>query len=148
MKTIPRVTTRRMIVVVAVVAVALAMVIEGEQIFLEPAPSALRTTNFRQIKPGLTRKQVFELLGGPPGDYGKNADGMIESGDGSVFQVFYVPTSRPVRMENWQDDLSNFFIFFDDEGHVIATSRSNCVRRYPNSRFLHEMRQIIRRLRL
>src|SRR5271168_377732 len=118
--TIPRVTTRRMIVVVAV---ALAMVIEGEQIFLEPAASALRTTNFRQIKPGLTRKQVSELLRGPPGDYGKNADGMIECGDGSVFQVFYVPTSRPVRMENWQDDVSNFFIFFDDEGHVIAASR-------------------------
>ena len=147
MWTIPRVTTRRMIVVVAVVAVALAMVIEGEQIFLEPAPSALRTTNFRQIKPGLTRKQVSELLGGPPGDYGKNADGMIESGDGSVFQVFYVPASRPVKMENWQDDLSNFFIFFDDEGHVIAASRSHYARRYPNSRFLQKMRQIIRRLR-
>jgi hypothetical protein len=146
--TIPRVTTRRMIVVVAVVAVALAMVIEGEQIFLEPAPSALRTTNFRQIKPGLTRKQVSELLGGPPGDYGKNADGIIESGDGSVFQVFYVPNSRQAKMENWQDDVSNFFIFFDDEGHVIAASRSNYVRRYPNSRFLHQIRQIIRRLRM
>jgi hypothetical protein len=146
--TIPRVTTRRMIVVVAVVAVALAMVIEGEHIFLEPASSALRATNFRQIKPGLTRKQVCELLGGPPGDYGNNADGMIESGDGSVFQVFYVPNSRQAKMESWQDDLNNFFIFFDDEGHVIAASRSNYVRRYPKSQFLHQMRQIIRRLRL
>jgi hypothetical protein len=145
--TIPRVTTCRMIVVVAVVAVALAIVIEGEQIFLEPAASALRTTNFQQIKPGLTRTQVSELLGGPPGDYGKNADGMIESGDGSVNQVFYVPTSRAVKMENWQDDLSNFFVFFDDEGHVIAASRSNYVRRYPNSPLLQKMRQVIRRLK-
>jgi hypothetical protein len=144
---LPRLTTRRMMVVVAVVAIALGMVIEGYRVFLEPGPSSLRATEFARIKPGLTREQVSDLLGGRPGDYGKNTDGFSESGDGSVIQVFFVPTTRPVNVENWQDDRNHFFIFFDDNGHVVAASKSNYVRRYPKSSFQQRMRQFFRLLK-
>jgi hypothetical protein len=136
-----------MMVVVAVIAIALGMLIQGYRVFLEPGPSSLRAADFARIKPGLTHEQVSDTLGGPPGDYGKNTDGFSESGDGSVIQVFSVPTSRPVNVENWQDDQNRFFIFFDDEGHVVAASKTIYIRRYPKSAFQQRLRQLLRRLK-
>jgi hypothetical protein len=137
-----RITTRRMMIAVAFLAIVLGLLTEGKRLVLEPPPSALRAHDFSQIGPGQTRKQVSDILGGPPGDYGRYADGIEESHDGAVTQAFSVETPRPVKVENWQDDRNHFFIFFDDEGRVVAASRSNQTRRYPRSWWLQRLRGI------
>jgi hypothetical protein len=139
-----RFTTRRIMIAVAGLAIVLGALTEGKRLVLEPPSSALRANEFSQIGPGMTLRQVSDILGGPPGDYGRYAGGIEETRDGSVAQVFSVTTPRPVNVENWQDDRNHFFIFFDDEGSVVAASRSNQTRRYPRSWWLQELRQLCR----
>jgi hypothetical protein len=135
-----------MMIAIAGLAIGLGILIEGKRFVLEPPSSTLRAHQFSQIRAGLTLKEVSDILGGPPRDYGRYADGIEESSDGSVTQIFSVPTTRPVEVENWQDDRNHFFIFFDDEERVVAASRSNQIRRYPRSRLLQELRRLLRHL--
>ena len=104
---------------------------------------ALKASNFSAIKPGMTRQQVAGLLGGPPGDYGRYADGILESGDGSVLQTFYLPSARPSRPDCWQDDRNTFFIFFDDSDRAVAASKATYVRRYSKNSPLKRIQQAL-----
>jgi hypothetical protein len=72
------------------------------------------------------------------------ADGVVESGDGSVLQVFLVPNAGASKPEIWEDDRNRFFIFFDDKGAVVAASKATHVRRYPKSEWLVKVRQMLR----
>src|SRR4051794_30092908 len=108
-----------MMIAIAGLAIVLGVFTEGKRLLMEPPSSALRAHAFSQIGPGMTRKQVSVILGGPPGDYGRYADGTYETRDTSVTQVFSIQTSRPAKPENWQDDSNHFFVFFDDEGRVV-----------------------------
>jgi hypothetical protein len=131
--------TPRILAVVAVLTALLACVF----LWLSPS-SGLRAGNFSKIRPGMTRLDVDGLLGGPPRDYGAYADGAVESGDGSVLQVFVVPNAGASKPEIWEDDRNRFFIFFDNEDAVVAASKATHVRRYPKSEWLFKVRQMLR----
>jgi hypothetical protein len=98
--------------------------------------SKLRPQNLAAVRPGMTRQQVADLLGGPPGDFGSFPDGPVDSGDGSVRQLFAEPTARPVTAENWVDDRASITVFFDDEGRVVAASQAAVFRRRPRGGLL------------
>jgi hypothetical protein len=95
------------------------------------APSSrLKAGNFSRIRPGMTRAEVANLLGGLPGDFGRNAGGEVEVGDGSVIQSFFTPGAGGVSRGIWQDDENHFTIFFDTRGTVVAASKMNHFRRH------------------
>jgi len=76
--------------------------------------SGLRAANFSQLRPGMTRPEVERLLGGPPGDYGHFADGIVDYGDGSVLQVFAAPDAGDAKPETWTDGRNHFYVFFNN----------------------------------
>jgi hypothetical protein len=126
-------------------ASALLAVLMGSMgIWLTRPSSALKSANFPGIKAGMTRAQVERLLGGPPGDYGHFADGDMDCGDGSVFQVFAVPSSGTPKPQTWTDDRNQFFIFFDSQGQVVAASKVNRFRRSPKNQWLIKLRDTAR----
>jgi hypothetical protein len=105
--------------------------------------SRLKAGNFTRIRPGLTREQVERFLGGPPGDYGRYADGVLDFGDGSVLQVFAVPSVGRVKGETWEDDRNRFTIFFDSRKVVVAASKATQVRRRRASWSLDKAKQVL-----
>jgi hypothetical protein len=125
----------------AILIVILALV----SFWLSPS-SGLRASRFPELRPGMTRHEVEDILGGPPGDYGIYADGTVESGDGSVLQVFAAPAAGHTKMETWEDDRNCFFVFFDDKDAVVAASRANHVRRYPKGSLLAKVKESLRSL--
>jgi hypothetical protein len=104
-------------------------------------PAGLDERRFAALRPGMTRPQVYTLLGGRPGDYGRYADGEIDWGDGSVLQTFAAPTAGTTYPECWQDDRHLFNIFFDDQGRVVAVSRATSFRRRPRNVVLELLRR-------
>jgi hypothetical protein len=92
--------------------------------------SRLRARNLSAVQAGMPRAEVEVLLGGPSGDYGYFPDGVHESGDGSVVQLFAEPTAGPVTVENWLDDNNSITVFFDNERRVVAVSKARHFRRY------------------
>jgi hypothetical protein len=93
--------------------------------------SRLRAQNLSAVRAGMTRQQVEDLLGGPPGDFGSFPDGLIDAGDGSIQQLFAEPTTRPVTPASWTDDRHSITVFFDDEGRVVAAAKASAFRRLP-----------------
>ena len=57
---------RRRRVIAGLVVVALAV---GLTVWLWPRPTGPRLATFQQVQPGMTRAEVYDALGGPPGDY-------------------------------------------------------------------------------
>jgi hypothetical protein len=116
--------------VIAAVAV-LAVLLGPTCLWLFLPSSRLKAANFSRLKPGMTRVDVERLLGGPPGDYGPHADGSVDYGDGSVLQVFAAPSAGVARPDTWTDDRNHFYVFFDNDGQVVAGSKQSRFWRSP-----------------
>ena len=114
-------------------------------LWLSRPTSSLLAANFSRLKPGLTRAEVERLLGGPPGDYGRYAGGVIDYGDGSVLQVFAAPGAGDAKPDTWTDDANHFYVFFDSRGEVVAGSRQTRFLRSPKG-WLATLSEVVRRV--
>ena len=99
---------RRAWLAVAAVSVLLLFVLAG--VFRR----RLRPENYPLITPGMTSKQVEDLLGGPPGDYGWF---FVGSGTMTEEGVDAPPGSIEVI---WFDDDHRIEVYFDSAGRVVA----------------------------
>jgi hypothetical protein len=48
-----------------------------------------------------------------------------------------------VKPVTWQDDRNQFFLFFDDQGQVVAASKANDFRRYNPNSVLSRLKRIV-----
>jgi hypothetical protein len=84
---------------------------------LSPAapPRQLQTQNFPSVRAGMTQAEVERLLGGPPGKYGRYANGICGP---PTAEGFLVPPGSVEKI--WCDDANWFEIYFDAQGRVVA----------------------------
>jgi hypothetical protein len=75
----------------------------------------LQVENYPLIRVGMTRSEVKQLLGGPPGNYGRGHEGWP-----SLQNPVLPPGS--VR-EVWCDDANEFEIYFDDRDRVVLPTK-------------------------
>ena len=92
----------------------------------------LNAEKFVLVKVGMTQGQVEELLGGPPGDYGRNRGGQCLSTlegafgrDGSVEKVWFDDNRR---FEVWFDDADKV-VYFHKRAHFHRSKPDSLVRR-------------------
>ena len=75
----------------------------------------LRVENYPEVRVGLSQAEVEELLGGPPGNYGRYA----RVGESMVTcEGYLVPPSSVEQI--WCDDSTRFEIYFDERGRVVG----------------------------
>ncbi len=84
---------------------------------ITPPRRTLNAAGFDQVRVGMTRAEVEQLLGGPPGDYCRYPGGGmtittegVRAPPGSVEQI-------------WFDERNRFEVWFDAEGRVTASHR-------------------------
>jgi hypothetical protein len=102
------------IVATALLLVTLAASIGGY--WLRTPAKRLRGENFGSIQPGMTQKQVEDLLGGPPGNYGHASGRAVMSAEGALL-------ASACREEDWYDDDQRFEVFFNGAGKVRGTHK-------------------------
>jgi hypothetical protein len=93
-------------------------------------PRGLRAENYPLVREGLTRAEVEELLGGPPGNYGRYSTrsgwmttegsfgppGSVEEvwcGDGNQFEVYFGPPRAcgpPPQAGRYYQTLATFWL--------------------------------------
>jgi hypothetical protein len=100
-----------LIALVGLLAFWAVLVADGR--FSTPKPR-LATRNFWDIRKGMSQAEVEKLLGGPPGDYGRNVGGTsFVTAEG-----FCRPPGSIERLR--YDDSNQFEIYFDAEERVVA----------------------------
>jgi hypothetical protein len=85
--------------------------------FLSDA-SLLNVDSYEKVTPGMTKGEVEELLGGPPGHYGKNKGAVsmtVEGGYGTA----------------WTDDHNSLEFLFDENDILIGKHKRAGYRRFP-----------------
>ncbi len=92
----------------------------------------LNEENFHKIKVGMTQKQVEELFGGPPGNYGRNHGFYARSGGMGV------PPPH-AREEIWCSDNTMYKICFDSNDKVCGCCADPT---YSRSSLLDDIRRI------
>lgn len=99
-----------LVVFVAIVAALLIFDLSSPKIPVRQ----LATENFALVRIGMTRAEVEQLLGGPPGNYGRHAGGgAVMTAEGYI--------SPPGSIEKiWCDDSHRFEIYFDTNGRVVS----------------------------
>ena len=85
----------------------------------------LKVAGFAQVQTGMTLTAVESLLGGPPGNYGRNT-GIT----GSSLE-YMAPPSSTTRV--WCDDDNCFEIYFDANDQVAGKHRRAFWHQQPNS---------------
>jgi hypothetical protein len=85
----------------------------------------LQTQNFGSVRAGLTQAEVERLLGGPPGNYGRYANGR-----GMMTEEGYLAPPGSVE-EIWCDDSNRFEIYFDAQGRVVGQHKRAGYRQEP-----------------
>jgi hypothetical protein len=85
--------------------------------------SRLRSENYAQIQIGMTQAEVEELLGAPPGDYGKflfERPGFPSLETLEDFTRRFPRWRYLSRAETWVDDRNRIVIWFDADNVVCA----------------------------
>ena len=105
---------------IAVAIFLMLMLMAGAYFFyadIVSRPTArLATENFALVKNGLTQTEVEALLGGPPGNFGRYANGGFMTLEGYL--------SPPGSIELiWCDDNNRFEIYFDQQKRVVGYHR-------------------------
>lgn len=77
----------------------------------------LAVENFPRVRAGMSQAEVEELLGGPPGNYGRFAGGET----GMTLEGYISPAGAVERV--WCDDANRFEIYFDAGGRVAGQHR-------------------------
>lgn len=72
----------------------------------------LNVENFEKIEPGMTQSEVEQLLGGPPGHYGRNWGTYFATLEGTLVQG---------REEYWTTDNRMLEVYFDENDKVVGT---------------------------
>lgn len=79
-----------------------------------PAPTPLGAENFAHVEVGMSQAEVEELLGGPPGNYGR-----YDSRNAMMTMEGYIhPPGSFERV--WCDDNNRFEIYFGVWGRVVG----------------------------
>jgi hypothetical protein len=106
---------QRAIVFVCLLAVASLFLLSIR--FLKAPQRSLNVDGFPLIRAGMLQSEVEELLGGPPGNYGRYAGGSSwMTCEGCV-----VPPGSTEKL--WCDDRHRFEIYFDGAGRVVGIHR-------------------------
>jgi hypothetical protein len=90
-------------------AFALLLAVAGGLWFVIP-PRKIHSENFQHIRNGMSREEVHELLGGPPGKYG-------EAGWGSLGRPLFPYATWS---ETWTIDDYHLDVYYSDEGKVCG----------------------------
>jgi hypothetical protein len=112
--------------------IGIALVISGVLLALvawEPystdPPAELNANNFTLVKVGMTQDEVEKLLGGPPGDYGRNKR---EQGFMTV-EMFTGPQGSVEKV--WFDDNNRFELFSTTRAKLSASTRERFLGQSP-----------------
>lgn len=117
MSTDPRRRRKWLIPLVALVAIPVFAAI-----WLVATWKVLKVENFAKIRYGMSQQQVEELLGGPPGEYGRNTGDVWMSTEGYI-----TPGETEKR---WWDDENRLEVFFDNNGRVTRKHKRESYHRY------------------
>jgi len=112
---------RRKTLAVCLVAVASLTLLASR--FLEVPHRSLRVDNFPLIRVGMPQAEVEDLLGGPPGNYGRYAPGMMTA------EGYLAPLGSTEKI--WYDDCHRFEIYFDGAERVVGIHRRASYRQVP-----------------
>jgi hypothetical protein len=97
---------------------------------LWPRPSRITEANCERIREGMSRAEVYAILGGPPGDYRSVLTCGPELDEPFVTASILVgdpPRSEALKFERWQGDVGNIYVTFWPE-RVCAKSFVSAVR--------------------
>ena len=75
---------------------------------------ALTHTNFKSIRPQMTKADVKKLVECPPGDYRKTNNGAAPRFD---------PPAGNAEHEIWETDFGGYCVIYDSNGRVIKVDR-------------------------
>lgn len=96
----------------------------------------LRSENFSQLRVGLSQREVEDLLGGPPGNYGQDG--------GSAMMTLEGVLAPPGSVERiWSDDANRFEIYFDSRDRVVACHRRAGYQQSPPEGLFAKSRRLI-----
>jgi hypothetical protein len=105
---------RKVVWIVSLLALA-GTVLLFAWIVSRDAGRRLNRAGLSQLRLGMTQAQVESLLGGPPGNYGRYARGMM------TLEGYSAPPGAVERI--WCDDSNRLEIYFDAEGRVVGHHR-------------------------
>jgi hypothetical protein len=111
--------------------------------FLAPAAPdrGLAHCNYTLVRVGMSQAEVEALLGGPPGNYGRYADG--ETG---MTMEGYAGRPPGAAERIWCDDAHRFEVYFDAKGRVVGHHRRSSYWQSPREGFFDMLRREIRHL--
>src|SRR5437870_3671391 len=118
---------RRMLISVSILAlVALGIFVGGW--LLQPKPRIDRAAA-DQIKPGMTLREVEEIIGVPPGDYG------VGKGETQpTWESLQWPFKRPPHTtQEWLGQENAISVWIDDDGKVTGHSFQPVYREYDST---------------
>jgi hypothetical protein len=84
----------------------------------------LNAERFAEVRVGMTQAEVEQILGGPPGDYGRHQGGVTR-----MTAEGYDP--RGSVLKYWFDDSTRLEIAFDAQDRVVGTHKRFSWRREP-----------------
>ena len=105
---------RRTTLAVCLLGVA-SLVLVGSR-YLEVPHRSLKVDNFPLVRVGMPQAEVEDLLGGPPGNYGRYAGGSWMTAEG-----YLAPLGSTEKI--WCDDGHRFEIYFDGAERVVGIHR-------------------------
>jgi hypothetical protein len=104
-----------------------------------PPRQQLQTQNFPSVRAGMTQAEVERLLGGPPGNYGRYANG-----DGLMTLEGYIAPAGSVE-KIWCDDAIRFEIYFDAQGRVVGQHKRASYQQTPREGPFADWWRMVRR---
>jgi hypothetical protein len=100
---------RRRILISAAVFVAITTILLGGYWLLQPRPRIDEET-CNKIEIGMTEREVIDLIGSPPGNYGL--------GEATIMHKSWIYTREPAGKKDWLGPKTAIRVVFDDDGKV------------------------------
>jgi hypothetical protein len=117
----------------AALVVVVLVLVTGLWFVVRPRPHRINEGGFDQITQGMTRQEVEEILGRPPGNYTDRR----EASFGGRRSAFTFP-------EDWLSDDGLILVTFDEEGRVVRKYFSP-VDDFPERPFKNRVRRVLDR---
>ena len=126
---------RRFIVSILVPVVLTSAVLLLVRLLAPSADKQLNVGGFFQIKVGMSLSEVEGLLGGPPGTYGRYAQGASMM----TAEGYNAPPGSVEKV--WCDDANRFEIYFDQQKHVVGYHKRARYSQEPGPNWLDRLRK-------
>ena len=127
---------RRAILLLLALSACAAAVLAWQ--FLGGGPARrLVAENFPQVRTGMSQAEVEQLLGGPPGNYGRYPHGASMM----TLEGYLSPAGAVEKV--WCDDTCRFEIYFDAEGRVVGQHRRASYSQQPPEGILAWLRRVV-----